>query len=178
MEVDNGAAFLKLAKDLSPVGKVIMFEKSGKGRFKFLTKQHDELLAVCLTIQESPYPVTSAGGEVDHEIHYNAAMLSNRDDLICHQDIFRKLAIETRLAARVKSLSKGLSAVLRSSKTTRMDWKKASKNPNILKLKVSTTISRKKHQVVVNVKYTDQHTKALSEMLEKAGFMVVGGRIT
>jgi hypothetical protein len=59
-----------------------------------------------------------------------------------------------------------------------MDWKKASKNPNILKLKVSTTISRKKHQVVVNVKYTDQHTKALSEMLEKAGFMVVGGRIT
>jgi hypothetical protein len=177
IEVEDSAAFFKLVKDLDPVAKIVLFEKKGKGRFKFLTKQHGELLTVSFDVQDSPYPVITPEGEVDHEIPVNGGMRADRDKFIYYQDLFRALSIETRLESRVKSLAKGLGTVLGTSRTTQMDWKKASKNEHILKLRVATTLNRK-NRVVINVKYTDQHTKALTGMLEKAGFRVIPGRIT
>ena len=177
IEIDDQAAFIKLAKDLDPVGKIVVFEKQGKGRFKFLTKQHGELVVVVLNIQESPYPVISPEGDVDFNEPVSSIMRASRDKFIFYQDLFRKLSIKTRLESRVKSLAKGIGSVLSTSCATQMDWKKASKNQHLSKLKITTMLDLK-NGVVINIKYRDQHTKALNDMLEKAGFRVVMGRIS
>jgi hypothetical protein len=167
IEVEDGPAFLTLAKDLKPIGRLIVFEPGG--RYRFMTRQGDDVMSVSYT-PPSVYPSSNPQGQVTHNIPirppYNAPL--------GWAEIYRKLGVTTRLKMRDKTISKGIKQVLASSSAARMRW--TSSNKQIKNVRVIIhNIGVTPH---ITLQYVDTHVRELSRMLDRAGFKVVNGKIT
>jgi len=167
IEVEDGPAFLTLAKDLKPIGRLIVFEPGG--RYRFMTRQGDDVMSVSYT-PPSVYPPSNPRGQVTHNIPirppYNAPL--------GWAEIYRKLGITTRLKMRDRTISKGIKQVLASSSAARMRW--TSSNKQIKNVRVTIhNIGVTPH---ITLQYVDTHVRELSRMLDRAGFKVVNGKIT
>ena len=166
IEVEDAPAFLTLAKDLKPIGRVIVFEPSGK--YRFMTRQGDDVMSVSYA-PPGPYPARNPQGAVTH----NIAIRPPYTRLEWAQ-LYHNLDIKTRLSIRDKTLAEGIKRVLASSKPTRMRWTSANKRIKNLKL----TIHNIGVQPTVTIEYSDIHVRELTNMLNKAGFKVIPGKIS
>jgi len=168
IEVDDPAAFLTLAKDLKPLGNVIIFE-SEKGRYKFMTRQGDDVMAVSYA-PPGPYPAGNPQGAVTHGIPVRPPY----DTPLGWSDMYRRLDVTTRLEQRSVAIGEAYKRVLASSKPTTMKW--TSSNPRITALRI--VMQNIGVQPTITIRYTDVHVRELTQSLEKAGFKVIPGKIT
>jgi len=169
IEVDDAASFVSLAKDLKPKGRVIIFEQFGNGAFKFLTDQEGHLMGVQYNVQ-ARHPVSAPNGEVTH----------NRDDLTpfdaehVTKRLMQDLDIFGKEKMRILTLGSSWRKLLASSKPTTIKW--TSRDPHIKNLRIVTQ-NKKPGVGTYTIQYTNVHVKELTDLLEKAGFKVVAGKI-
>ena len=169
IEVEDGAAFLTMAKDLNPVGRVIVFEYE-KG-YKFFSRQGDDLVAVTFR-PRSVFSVSTPRGHVTHDMPINMQTFEPKGSLV---NLFRRLNVSTRLKSRADKVGEAIKACLASDKITRMKWKSNSEKITNLNVKVSNHTAIK---VTLTVEYTDVGVRELTKMLESAGYKVVPGKIS
>jgi hypothetical protein len=173
IEVEDGAAFLTMAKELKPVGRVIVFEYD-KNRYKFFSRQGDDLVAVTFRPQ-SVFPVSTPRGEVTHDILVDHRTFEPSLKQIGGLSyLYKKLDVTTRLADRTKKVGEAIKKLLASDKPTNMKWK--SNNERIVNLNVK--VHNNGTKATFTVSYTDVGVRELTKMLEDAGYKVVPGRIS
>jgi hypothetical protein len=169
IEVDDPAALLTLAKDLKPLGGIILFE-ADKGRYKFMTRQGDDVMAVSYT-PTSPYPVCNPRGFVTHGI----PLRSPYDNALGWQDILRKLSITSNVEKKCGMIGEGIKKLLGTSRVTLLTrWK--SDDDKITNVRIA--ISNINVTPTITIWYTDVHVRELTSMLEKVGFRVICGKIS
>lgn len=169
IEVDDAAAFISLAKNLKPKGRVIIFEQFGNGAFKFLADQEGHLMGVQYNVQ-ARHPVSNPKGEVTHT-YTSIYPLEGAAGLGI---IMSDLGVHGREKTRLDAMTAAIRKLLSSSKPTTIKWTSRNrliKNLKILVCNVNPGVGR------FVAKYTNIHVKELTEMLEKSGFKVVPGRI-
>lgn len=169
IEVDDAAAFIALAKDLKPKGRVIIFEPFGNGAYKFLTDQEGHLMGVQYNVQ-ARHPVSTPKGEVTHTRNDLAPF----DAQTVTERLMDSLDVCGKEKARTATLGSAWRKLLGSSKPTTIKW--TSRDPHIKNLRILT------HNVrpgvgAYTILYTNIHVKETTEMLEKAGLKVVSGKI-
>jgi hypothetical protein len=167
IEVQDAPAFLTLAKDLKPLGRVIVFEPGGK--YRFMTRQGDDVMSVSYT-PPGPYPASNPQGGVTH----NVPVRPPYDTKLGWTQFYRNLNITTRLSARDKSIEAAIKRVLGSSKAVKMKW--TSSSPKIKNLRI--VVHNIGVQLTITLEYSDIHVRELTKMLNSAGFKVIPGRIT
>lgn len=167
IEVEDAPAFLTLAKDLKPLGRVIVFEPGGK--YRFMTKQGDDVMSVTYT-PPGPYPASNPQGQVTHIIPVRPPY----DTELGWAEIYRNLKIESRHSVRNKSISEGIKRVLGSSRPVKMKWTSSSDRVKNLRLSIQNIGV----QLSIILEYSDIHVRELTKMLTSAGFRVIPGKIT
>jgi hypothetical protein len=168
IEVEDPAAFLSLAKDLKPLGGLIVFE-TDKGRYKFMTRQGDDVMSVSYT-PSGPYPVGNPQGQVTHDIPIRPPY----DTSLGWSEIYRRLGVASRLEQRSAAIADAYRRVLAASKASTLRW--TSSDPKVTSLRI--VIQNIGVQPTITIQYTDVHVRELSQMLEKAGFKVIPGKVT
>lgn len=170
IEVDSAAAFISLAKDLKPKGRVIVFEQVGNGAFKFLTDQEGHLMGVQYNVQ-ARHPVSSPEGEVTHEI---TSVIPTLDSSLALAVIMQNLDIHGREKSRLDALNAASHKLLSSNKSTTIKW--TSRNVHIKNLRIEVVNVRPGIARFI-AKYTNTHVKTTTKMLEEYGFQIVSGKI-
>jgi hypothetical protein len=171
IEVEDGAAFLTMAKELKPVGRVIVFEYD-KNRYKFFSRQGDDLVAVTHK-PNSTFPVSTPRGQVTHGIPIDLRTFELKQ-VGGLGYLFKKLDVTTRLADRTKKVGEAIKKCLASDRPTKMKWKSNSERIVNLNVKVHNDGTK----ATLTVEYTDVTVRELTKMLESAGYKVVPGRIS
>jgi len=181
IEVEDGAAFLTMAKDLKPVGRVVVFEYD-KDRYKFFSRQGDDLVAVSYA-PKSIFPVSTPQGRVSHSSKAPYRTLCGKCDHVVKFDhvvafldrnIYKKLGVTTRKTSRTRKLIEAVKKCLASSKPTTMRWKSNDEKITNLTMKVHSV----NNAVTITIEYTDVSVRELTKMLGSAGYKVVPGKIS
>lgn len=169
VEIEDAAAFISLAKDLKLKGRVIVFERTGNGVFKFLTDQDGYLMGYQYNVQ-ALHPVLTPEGGVTHDM----CSLSHHEPAHALTVLMLDTEVFGREKSRLEALTKAWNKLLATSGQTTLKW--TSRNKHIKNLKI---LVRNKRPGVgtYTISYTNDHVRKTTEMLRRAGFTVVVGSI-
>jgi hypothetical protein len=168
IEVDDAAAFMTMAKDLKPIGRVIVFEQDGNGAYKFLTRSGEDLMGVMYRVRHARHPISDPNGTVSHDING----LSGSFEMAVNH-LMKETDVKGKEMSRVRKYEEAYKKLLASSKPTIIKW--TSQNDRLANIKIN--IHNVSCKATVTLQYTNVHVKELTRMLEEAGMKVVLGKI-
>jgi hypothetical protein len=155
VEIEDAAAFIALAKDLKPKGRVIVFEKVGNGAYKFLTDQDGHLMGFQYNVP-APHPVSDPQGGVTHD----KDCLVGRDPADVLSTLMRETEVYGREKMRLESLLKAWRKLLASSNQTTIKW--TSRHQHIKNLKI--LVHNKRPGIgTYTICYTNDHVRKTTE---------------
>lgn len=167
VEIDSAAAFLALAKDLKPQGKVIVYEKTGLGAYKFLTTHNGFLMGYQYNVR-ARHVVQNHEGAVTHTL----SLGGDWNKITRH--IMVSLDVHGRESARTTALDQAWMKLMSTSNPSTLRW--TSRHEHVKNLRILIHNERP-GRGAVQILYTNDHVRETSELLRGAGFRVVNGAI-
>ena len=158
IKVEYAAAFLKLAKDLQPMGRIVVFDGQN---YRFAAIREGHLIAVTYSLKDRRQVTTDGRVTVERRIGKCYGF-----DQLCQE-----FKIQDRIESRMATWFRNIRKMRSTTKPVTMRW--TSSDPHIGSIRITLTQLPES----VTIQYTDTHIKELTKMLIKSGLLVTHGNI-